>query len=422
MERLRSAFGVLLVLGIAYALCPKDRRARVRWRPVLAGFGVLLVFALLVLRTPVRGMFQAANDGFEALIGYSDRGAAFVFGEKLTDPAGPGGFVFAFKILPTIVFFAALFSLLYHLRILPFVVKWMGRGLSRLLGTSGAESFSTVADVFVGQTEAPLTIQPYLKDLTKSELNACMVAGFATTAGGVLAAYVGMLKDFVPDVAGHFIACSVMCAPASLIVAKLLMPETETPRTAGRVQIEIPRATENALEALTSGTSEGLKLALNIAAMLVVFTAFTYLLNGVLGLTFGYEDVVGQGRVAHVTMQDLLAKLFWPLAWATGVPEQDVGKVASLLGTKTVLNEFVAYDGLSRALRADPTFLTERGRLITSYALCGFANIASIGIQIGGYAVFVPERRAELSRLALRAMFGGMLSTLLVACLVGVLL
>jgi CNT family concentrative nucleoside transporter len=421
MDRLRSALGIVFVLGLAYALCPSERRRRTAWRPVLVGMAVLAATAWLVLKTPVRGFFQAANDGFESLLLYSDRGAAFVFGEKLMDPAGPVGFVFACRVLPTIVFFAALFSFLYYVRVLPFIVKWMGRALSRALGTSGAESFSTVADVFVGQTEAPLAIQPYLKDLTRSELNACMVAGFATTAGGVLAAYVGMLKDFVPDVAGHFIACSVLCAPASLVVAKLLLPETETPRTAGATQIDAPRVADNPLEAIAAGASSGLQLALNIGAMLIVFTAFTHLLNGLLGAAFGYEQTPA-GAVAKVTMQDVLAKLFWPLAYATGVPTSDVDKVASLLGTKTVLNEFVAYDGLARALRADPAYLTERGRLIASYALCGFANFASIGIQIGGYAVFVPERRAELSRLALRAMFGGMLSTLLVACLVGAIL
>jgi CNT family concentrative nucleoside transporter len=421
MDRLRSALGFFLVLGVAYALCPADRRRRVAWRPVLVGSGLLIVSGLLVLKTPLRGLFQSANDGFEALIRFSDKGAEFLFG-KLTDPSGPWGFVFAFRILPTIVFFAALFSLLYYLRVLPFVVKWMGRALSRALGTSGAESFSTVADVFVGQTEAPLTIQPYLKSLTRSELNACMVAGFATTAGGVLAAYVGMLKDHVPDVAGHFIACSVMCAPASLVVAKLMLPETETPATSGSAQIEIPRSADNPLEALAAGTTEGLKLALNIAAMLLVFTAFTYLLNGVLAQVFGVEKLAGGVERAHVTLEGMLAKVFWPLAWATGVPAADVDKVAALLGQKTVLNEFVAYDSLSRSFAADPAHLTERGRVIVSYALCGFANLASVGIQIGGYAVFVPERRVELSRLALKAMFGGMLATLLVACLVGTVL
>jgi concentrative nucleoside transporter, CNT family len=416
MDRVRSAVGLLLLLLLAYALCPRARRRHVKVRTVVGGLIVLFAVGVLVLKTPARGLFVGASRAFDVLLACVDRGSEFVFGHLAR---GEGAlYVFAFRVLPTIVFFAALCSLLYYLRVLPFIVRVMGRALSRVLGTSGAESFSTVSDVFVGQTEAPLTIRPYLARLTLSELHACMVAGFATTAGGVLAFYVAILRDLVPDVAGHLLACSVMCAPASLVVAKLLLPETERPETGSDARVEIPSSGENALDALTIGTTDGLKLALNVGAMLVTFVAATALINGILAWAF---PASADGS-PPLDLARIFGKLFWPLAWATGAPLEDVSKVATLLGEKTTMTELIAYVHLSEGLKADPHWLTERGRVVASYALCGFANFASIGIQIGGYAALVPERRADLSRLALRAMFGGMLTTLVVACLAGVLL
>jgi CNT family concentrative nucleoside transporter len=409
MERLTSAFGMLVMMALAFALCPPALRKRVNWRAVGLGLLITVVAAVLVLKTPVRALFAGANDAVEFLIAICDRGATFVFG-SLVDPKGPAGFVFAFKILPTIVFFAALFSLLYYFRVLPFLVTVMGRALSRVLGTSGAESFSTVADIFVGQTEAPLVIRPYIEFLTMSELLACMTAGFATTAGGVLASYVGMLSETVPDIAGHLIACSVMCAPASLVIAKLIYPETEQPQTAGDTPIEIPASSGNVLEAVAVGTTDGLKLAVNVGAMLIVFTAFTHLLNAALGRIY-----------PGLSLERILGAVFYPLAWVMGVPGGDVEHLATLLGQKTVLNEFVAYLHMGTMLKQDGTWLSERGRLIASYALCGFANFASIGIQIGGYSGLAPSRRGDLSKLALRAMIGGLLTTCLVASLAGVL-
>ena len=239
--RLTSAVGIFVMLGLAYAMCPRDRRKRVRWRTVWLGLGLVLVFAVLVMKTPARRAFSWANDAVDQLLAFTNKGAVFIFG-SLADSKAPVGFIFAFQILPTIIFFAALMSVLYYLRIMPFIVRQMGRGLSRVLGTSGAESFSTAADVFVGQTEAPLVIRPYLLGLTLSELNACMTAGFATTAGGVLAAYVGMLNPYVDGIAGHLIACSVMCAPASIVIAKLILPETDSPRRAETHKSRSPRA------------------------------------------------------------------------------------------------------------------------------------------------------------------------------------
>ncbi|MBE7480720.1 MAG: NupC/NupG family nucleoside CNT transporter [Polyangiaceae bacterium] len=414
-DRLVSVLGILVMMALAYALCPKDRRRAVSLRTVGWGLALLIGFAVLVLRTPVSRGFAWANDAVEGLLGFSRKGAEFVFGSLVSDPKS-FGFIFAFQVLPTILFFSSLMALLYHLRVMPFVIRKTAHLLARFLGTSGAETFSTVADVFVGQTEAPLVIRPYIARLTQSELMACMTAGFATTAGGVLAAYVAMLSAFVPGIAGHLIACSVMSAPASLVIAKLMLPETETPETLDHAPKELPSESVNVLDAIAAGASDGIKLAVNVAGMLIVFLAFTALVNAALGW-FGTHAL---GRA--LSLEQLLGWLFSPLAWVMGVPSADVTKVGSLLGQKTVLNEFVAYTNMSTALNDDPAWLSERGKLIASYALCGFANFGSIGIQIGGYSGLAPERRHDLSRLAFRAMLGGLLTTCLVACVAGVLL
>ena len=408
-----SVVGAFAMLGLAFALCPRERRKHVNLRTVGGGLVVLFGIAVLVLRTPVRGLFQVANTAVERLLGFSHEGAKFLFG-KLADADG-FGFVFAVQVLPTILFFSALMSVLYHYGVMPFIIERLGRALSRTLRVSGAESFSTVADIFVGQTEAPLAIRPYLAKMTLSELNACMVAGFATTAGGVLAAYVVMLGKAVPGIAGHLIACSVMSAPASLVVAKLALPEVERTETGDELRIELPRTTANALDAVAAGATDGLKLAVNVGAMLLVFLAFTALLNALLGWAGSLFGV-------SLSLELVLGWLFAPLAWLLGVPSGDVTKIGSLLGQKTVLNEFVAYSHLSEMLARDPAWLSERGRLLATYALCGFANFGSIGVQIGGYSSLAPERRGDLSVLSLRAMLAGLLATNLVACVAGVLL
>jgi CNT family concentrative nucleoside transporter len=412
-ERLLSVFGALAMMAIAFGFCPAERRRKVNPQTIGVGVLVLVVIAVLVLRTPVRGLFSLANAGVERLLGFSRQGALFVFG-KLADERG-FGFVFAFQVLPTILFFSALMSILYHFGVMPFVIERFGRALSRSLKVSGAESFSTVADVFVGQTEAPLAVRPYLEKMTLSELHACMVAGFATTAGGVLAAYIAMLSATVPGIGGHLIACSVMSAPASLVIAKLLLPEVEAPETSGEIRASVPRTTANVLDAAAAGASDGLRLAVNVAAMLVVFLALTALVNAVLGWAGGLFGVT-------LSLELVLGWLFSPLALLLGVPNEDVTKIGSLLGEKTVLNEFVAYARLSERLAEDPNWLSERGRTIAAYALCGFANFGSIGVQLGGYSALAPSRRADLARLSLRAMLGGLLTTNLVACVAGALL
>jgi CNT family concentrative nucleoside transporter len=438
-ERLTSALGIVVILALATALCPRSHWRRIRPRTIGGGLALTLVMAALVLKTPLRLLFAWANDGVERMLGFSHEGAAFVFGKLVDDKAF--GFVFAFQVLPTIVFFSALMSAAYHVGVMPWLVRVLGRLLSRAVGVSGVESLSTVADIFVGQTEAPLVIKPYLPTLSRSELMACMTAGFATTAGGVLAAYVLMLRDFVPDIAGHLISCSVMAAPASLVIAKLMLPEdlvttsapvqsvpgqaaAKTTLAAGRepaTQVATPSAPEvpdqvasGLLDAITMGTTDGLKLAANVGAMLISFLALTALFDFVLGwLSSGFLD-------QPLSLLRVLGWLFSPLAWLLGVSPQDVGKVAGLLGQKTVLNEFVAYSTMSRELAADPAWLSERSRVIASYALCGFANIGSIGIQIGGYASLAPSRRADLTQLGPRAMVGGLLTTCLVACVAGI--
>jgi CNT family concentrative nucleoside transporter len=415
MERAISAFGIVALSGLAFLACPRHLRRRVSWRTVGGGMALQLAFAFLVLKTPVNRAFGVADAVVNRLLSFSRDGALFLFGNLVSDTKS-FGFIFAFQILPTIIFFASLMGILYYLGVMPFLIRLMARLMARVLGTSGAESFSTAADIFVGQTEAPLVIRPYLPTLTRSELMACMTAGFATTAGGVLAAYVAMLEPFVPGIAGHLIACSVMAAPASIVIAKLMLPETEEPRTLRSAHVEIPRSGVNVVDAAAQGTSDGLRLAANVGAMLIAFLALTALVNFLL-------QWVGGAVGTPLSLERVTGWIFTPLAWVIGVPAPDVTKVASLLGQRMVLNEFVAYSRMSQELAATAgEWLSPRAQLLASYALCGFANFGSIGIQIGGYGGLAPERRADLSRLGFRAMLAGTLTTCLVACVAGLLL
>lgn len=413
-DRLVSALGALVILGLAAALCPRGQHARIRPRVVLSGLALLVGGALLVLRTPLRALFGWASDAVDAMLGFSRAGAGFLFG-PLADDDGSFGFLFAFQVLPTIVFFSALMAVAYQIGLMPLVVRTLGALLERVIGVGRVESLATAADIFVGQTESPLVVRPYLSALTRSELMACMTAGFATTAGGVMAGYVLMLRSHVPDIAGHLVACSVLSAPASLVIAKLMLPEAEPERVHDPDRLVLPRAASGLLDAITVGTTDGLRLAVNVGAMIIAFLALTALADHCLGW------LTGRLFGAAVRIEDVLAALFYPLAYLLGVTAEDVPKVASLLGQKTVMNEFVAYASLARELAADPAWLSPRSRVIVSYALCGFANFASIGIQIGGYASLVPERRADLAALGPRAMVAGLLATCLVACVAGVL-
>jgi CNT family concentrative nucleoside transporter len=426
-ERLRCLLGTMVLLGVAFILS-EDRR-RIPWRLVCWGTGLQVTFALLVLKTQLGlAVFAKANDAVDALLSFSTQGARFVFGNlvDMSVPVGPtigqpsamsvvleptswawtGAFM-AFQVLPTILFFSALMALLYHLGVMQIVVRAIASVMQRTMGTSGAETTSVASNIFLGQTEAPLLVKPYLSSMTRSELMAVMVAGFATVAGGVMAAYVGMLRQTFPDIAGHLLACSVMGAPASLVMAKMMVPETSAPTTAGRSGIALPRVDTSALDALTRGTSEGLLLAFNVGAMLITFLGLIALVNAgfvAVGDWFGQEGF---------SLERLMGFVGAPLAFAMGVPWDDCDVVGGLIATKTVVNEFVAYQQLAGILNGQSSLQLHHplSVLIATYALCGFANFGSIGIQIGGIAAMCPDRRGDVARLGMKAMVCGSLAT-----------
>ena len=396
LPRLQAVLGLVVMIAACWLLRARRPGQRFPWRVVAAGVVLQLVFAALVLKSPQAGRFFAAvNDAFVALMNFSNEGARFLFGDLINGTA-----VVAFSVLPTIIFFSSLMTVGYHTGVMVHIVRVFAKGLARLLGTSGAESLSTVGNIFLGQTEAPLMVRPFLAKMTRSELHCIMVGGFGTVAGGVMAAYVGMLHSAFPDIAGHLLAASIMAAPATVLVSKLLVPETEIPETGPNARIEVPKLHENVIDAAAAGASEGMALALNVGAMLIAFIALVALGNALLGWTLGLLGFEG------ITLQKLLGWAFTPVAWLIGISSDESPAVGSLLGVKIVLNEFVAYLDLAKNL-ASPAALSPRAAIITAYALCGFANFASIAIQIGGIAAMVPERRKDLASLGLRAMLGG---------------
>jgi concentrative nucleoside transporter, CNT family len=430
-EKAVSLLGLFVFVFVAWLLSV-NRRA-VRWRVVAWGLGLQFLFAVLIIVTPIgRGFFQTLNDVFVALLGYTNEGASFLFGNLIRPnvPVGPSdgpfgpvaaaetwantGALFAFSVLPTIIFFSSLMTLLYYLGIMQFFVRIFARVMVRTMGTSGSESLSAAGNIFVGQTEAPLLVKPFVRTMTNSELHAVMTGGFATVAGGVMAAYVGMLIAFFPDIAGHLIAASVMSAPAALAISKIMYPETEESLTKGEVRMELEKVDANAIDAAARGASEGLSLALNVGAMLLAFIALLALLNGLVGWVAGLFG-------AQLTIQMLLGWIGAPIAWLMGTPWKDAVAVGVLIGEKTALNEFVAYLHLAQMLQGGAD-LSARSVVIATYALAGFANFSSIAIQIGGIGGIAPERRSDLSRLGLRAMIGGTLAAFMTACVVGILI
>lgn len=422
MERVISFIGLLTMLALAYAL--SRQRQRISWRLVGWGVGIQLGLGVLVLgvpalgfQGPLRGLFSGANRLVNALLDFSLEGSRFIFG-PLVDTEQMG-FIFAFQVLPTIIFMSSLMAVLYHWGVMQKLVHVMALGMQKLMGTSGAESLAAAANVFVGQTEAPLVVRPYIARMTPSELFTLMVGGMATVAGGVLAAYVGLLRHLVPDIAGHLLTASVMSAPAALVVAKIMLPETDKPETLGRSAKEIHESEQgrggerysNTIDAAASGASEGLKLALNVAAMLLAFIALIALVNSGLGL-------VGAWLGVELSLQMLLGFVFAPLAFVMGVPLGEVLVAGGFLGEKIVLNEFVAY--LNLAQTTEP--LSQRSLVILSYALCGFANFASIAIQIGGIGSLAPERRGDLARFGIRSIIAGSLAAFMTASIAGILI
>ncbi|MCO4763017.1 MAG: NupC/NupG family nucleoside CNT transporter [Myxococcales bacterium] len=422
LNRLQSVLGIAVMVGGAWWFREKREGQVFPTRVVVGGLGMQLLLGILILKTPIgEPIFSSVNDAFIALMGYSDQGAAFLFGDLVAKP-GPGkhwwvasGAFVAFSVLPTIIFFSALMAVLYHLGVMIRIVRVFSRFIARALGTSGAETLSATGNIFVGQTEAPLLVRPFLATMTRSELNTVMVGGFATVAGGVMAAYVGMLHAKFPDIAGHLLAASLMSAPAALVIGKLMVPETETPKTGADATIEVESVYANVIEAAATGAADGLKLAFNVGAMLLAFIALIGLFNGVLS---GLLGLVG---LEAWTLERMLGVCMAPVAWLLGVDASEAAGVGSLLGVKTVLNEFVAYLNLADNL-ASPDALSERSRTIATYALCGFANFSSIGIQIGGISGIAPERKRELSVLGLRAMIGGTLGAFMTAALAGLLI
>lgn len=424
----RGILGICLLLGILVA-CSENRKA-IRWKTVGMALLSQIVLALLVHRVGwFRQAFEWVSGFFVVVLGFTKAGSVFLFG-SLVERVDSFGFIFVFQVLPNIVFFAALSSLLYYLGVLQKIVwvfAWMMRKSMRL---SGAESLSASANIFLGQTEAPLLVRPYIEGMTRSEMLALMVGGMATIAGSVLAAYVGFLGGGDPvqqqAFATHLLCASMMAAPAGLLAAKILIPETEPIRESLEVNQE--QRGSNLLEAIANGTTDGLKLAVNVGAMLLVFTALmamaNYLLQNGLGAWTGLNEWVAVnsgGRQSALTLQYLLGMLFAPLAWGLGISSSDMILVGQLLGEKAILNEFFAYTTLTQfkagALLTDP-----RSVVIATYALCGFANFASIGIQIGGIGALAPGRRALLSQLGLKALLGGTVASLLNAALAGMLL
>lgn len=405
MERFIGLIGIAVLFGIAFAM--SNNKKNINWKLVFWGIALQLFFALFILKTPIgQPFFGAVDTVVKKLLGFSDAGSDFLFKSFGTGAVEAPLMNFAFRVLPTIIFFSSLMAILYYFGIMQAIVKAIAWVMERTLKTSGAETLSVSANIFVGQTEAPLMIRPFVKGLTQSEIMAIMVGGFATVAGGVMAIYVRILYD-VPGIAGHLMAASIMSAPAALVIAKIIYPETEVPATADDDKIKVEKIDDNAMEALSRGATSGLQLAGNVAAMLVAFVALIAMVNAILG-------------ILGVTLQEVLGFVFKPLAWTMGVQWSEAGIMGTLMGEKIVLTELIAYADLSELRAANA--ISDRTAIIASYALCGFANFASIGIQIGGLGGIAPERRKDIAKLGFKAMIGGALASWLTATVAGIII
>ena len=409
MARFTGILGLLTMLALGY-IFSTNRRA-IRLKTVGWGLGLQIVFAVFVLKVEMgRILFQRAGDAVNRLLSYSYIGSKFVFGE-LGAQRSAMGFAFAFQVLPTVIFIAAFFAVLYHYGIMQLIIKGAAIVMTKFMGASGAESLNVAASIFMGQTEAPLTIRPFLPDLTRSELMTVMTSGMAHVSGGIMAAYIAF--GIEPK---HLLSAVIMTAPGTILMSKMLVPETETPKTAGRVvmseeEVETEKK-ENLLGAIARGTTDGLYLALNIAAMLISFLALIALLNGILGAIHGHVGWFPS------SLESILGTLFAPIAWVIGIPWHDCRAIGNLLGTRMALNELVAFSMLGPQKAA----LDPRSFTIATFALCGFANLSSIGIQLGGIGALAPNKRGELAKLGLRAMLAGTMANLMSASIAGMLL
>ncbi len=406
MERVISFFGLFAMMGLAWLMSAHKRR--IPWRTIVTGLALQFSFAWLTLSTAQgRRVFATLGDIFTGLLGFVDAGSLFVFGiPGETAQQSPLLRTFAFGTLPSIIFFSALMSVLYHFGVMQRVAALV---MQKTLNVSGAESLSVAANIFLGQVEAPLVVRPYLDTMTRSELMAIMMAGFATVAGGVMAAYVKMGID-----AGHLVTASVIAAPASIVIAKIMQPEVEEPATRGRAVVEVETQTVNAIDAAAAGALDGLKLAVQVAAIIIAFLALIAMLRfgvaWILGL-FGYD----------LTLEHLLGYLFAPFAWVMSIEPADCRKAGELLGMRTISNEFITYVQLGELIK-DGSQISPRTQVLLTYALCGFANFGSIGVQIGGIGAMAPDRQRDLARLGLRAMLGGTLACFMTACMAGMLI
>ena len=396
MERFTGILGILSILLVSF-LFSKHKRA-IRPAVIVWGLGLQLTFAFLVLRTPAAEGFRAASDKVNALIGYSQAGSKFVFGDQL---GGSQPVVFAFQVLPIVIFISSLFAILYYFGVMQVFVRGMAIVMQRVMGASGAEATNVAASIFMGQTEAPLTIRPFLAGLTESELFTIMTSGMAHVSGAVMAAYVLMAHVEIR----HLLTAVIMTAPATIMLAKMLVPEVDKPATAGGVKITVEKPGINIIDAAARGAGDGLHLALNIAAMLIAFIALIALCNGILSYF-------------HITLQQIFGYVFSPVAWLLGVKYNDCQSIGNLLGTRLVLNEFIAFQQLGPMKdQLDPRSFT-----IATYALCGFANFSSIAIQIGGIGALAPTRKSDLARMGLKAVAAGTMANFMSACIAGMLL
>ncbi|MEM1008486.1 MAG: nucleoside transporter C-terminal domain-containing protein [Myxococcota bacterium] len=463
-EKAISFLGIFVILGAAYLM--SSHRKQINWRMVGTGLGLQLVFALIIFYLPGgRAFFALATAAIKKLLDFTNQGSSFIFSSFATQKWEPSMVNIAFAVLPTIIFFSAIIAILYHLGIMQRVVYAVAWLMQRTMKTSGPETLSAAANIFVGQTEAPLMIKPYVNHMTRSELMTVMTGGFATVAGGVMAIYVALLEPQFPGIAGHLLAASVMSAPAALIIGKIMIPETETAQQT--LSLEDEKLDANVIDAASRGTSEGLKLALNVGAMLLTFIALTALLNYLIGLPsllynkMVLKDLLAQAKqnatltipkacapfetlkdaqilpcaeqvrqllqsqawlAPTISLQKILGVLFWPFAFAMGIPWQECHLIGALLGEKVVLNELIAYTSLQQILTSSTQHISYRSMVIATYALCGFANIGSIGIQIGGIGGIAPKRKSELAQIAIRAMIAGTLAAFLTATIAGILI
>lgn len=434
MERVLGFLGIFIFLGILFVL--SENRSKINWKLIISGLLFQVVLALLILGIPAADIpglgsfvFSYANAGILKILQFTDHGTEFLFGSLID--VDKFGFIIALKVLPTIIFFSSLMALLYHIRVLPFIVYGFSLVFTKLLKISGAESLAASANIFVGQTEAPLIVKPFLKNMTRSEIFCLMVGGMATVAGAVMAAYVGLLKDAIPTIGGHLLTASILSAPASFICAKILIPETLVPETAGGVPSQFLKSEySNFIDACAKGTTEGLKLALNVGAMLLSFIALMAFFDFSLsilaekifwfsswGTSLVHPTLYTDGEPL-LTFSVLFSWVFYPFSLLLGIEFQDAWLSASLLAKKLILNEFVAYVDLSKSLGS----LSERSTLILSYALCGFANFSSIGIQIGGIGALAPHRTEELAKMGLKAVLAGTFAAYITACIAGILI